>query len=96
MDTLSPFHSVAVQLQFRVLWKAPVKAKRIKSLHDIAVAKIGVKSAEAKEEKSAKTDEEPTYFVDAPKRSHLMKSAPQNENSGVRFPANDGSFLSVC
>lgn len=84
MDT---FYYVAVQLQFRVLWKAPVKAKRIKSLHDIAVAKIGVKSAENKDEKIAKMDEEPTYFVDAPKRSHLMKSASQSENSGVSLPA---------
>lgn len=77
--------SVAVQLQFRALWKAPVKAKRIKSLHDIAVAKIGVKSAGSKEERVAKVDEEPTYFIDAPKLSHLMKSAPQSENSGVRL-----------
>lgn len=72
-----------MQLQFRVQWNPPVKAKRIKRLHEIAVAKLGIKSAaEAKDALPPKKDE--TYHVDSPNRSHLVKAAPQSENAGVR------------
>lgn len=69
-------------------WNPSVKAKRIKGLHELALAKLGVTSSdETTAVPLAKKDE--MYHVDSPNRNHPTKAAPENESAGVRVAARE-------